>query len=172
MKLTGNEKRILKLLLDNSRISDKDIAKRLNITSQAVGKIRKKLESSFIDSYTVKIDCCKLGVKLFAMTLSRLTERGVEKGEAGVERILRETPYVIHAYRLTSGTSDYIIMYGFRDMDEMDRFFRSNEMKSRFHSLMHNQEIFTFPHSSFIKNSPMQLFSKIIEEEPGIKAEF
>ena len=166
MRLTGNEKRILKLLLRNSRISDKEIAGRLNISSQAVGKIRKKLEASMIDSYTVRLDCYKLGVNLFAMTLSKLTRKGTLRGEAEVEKILRETPHVVHAYRLTGGTSDYVIMYGFRDMEEMEKFFRSREMKERFHDFIHNQNVFTFHYSSFIKNSPMQLFSKMMDDAP------
>ncbi len=172
MKLTKNEKRILKLLLENSRISDKEIAVRLKISSQAVGKIRKKLETTVIDSYTLKLDCCKLDINLFAMTLSRLTKKGLELGEVEVEKILQEMPHIIHAYRLTGGTSNYIIMYGFRDMNEMDLFFRSQETKEKFHDYIHNQEIFTFPHNSFVKNSPMQLFNKVMDETPNRVSRF
>lgn len=167
MKLTRNEKRILKLLLNNSRISDKEISARMNISSQAVGKIRKKLEATVIDSYTVKLDCCKLDVNLYAMAVAKLTRMGTELGEKEVEKILRELPHVIHAYRLSGGTCNYIIMYGFRDMEEMDRFFRSQEMKGKLHDFIQNKELFAFPYRSLVKNDPMQLFNKIMDESPN-----
>jgi DNA-binding Lrp family transcriptional regulator len=56
MKLTKNEKTVLKLLLDNAKISDSAIAAKLKISSQAVGKIRRKLEKTVIDSYTVNLN--------------------------------------------------------------------------------------------------------------------
>ena len=44
VSLTKNEKQTLKMLLDNGRISDVEMASKLKITTQAVGKIRKGLE--------------------------------------------------------------------------------------------------------------------------------
>ncbi len=63
IKLTKNEKKTLKLLLENGRASDTDIADQLRITKQAVGKIRHKLEeSSIIKRYSAELDFTKLGV--------------------------------------------------------------------------------------------------------------
>jgi len=85
MKLTKNEKKALKLLLDNSRISDSEIASKLNISSQAVGKIRRKLESSIINSYSLNLNYSKLGIQTFAIAVAKLTKDGLDKGELEIE---------------------------------------------------------------------------------------
>ena len=43
MWLTKHEKEVLKLLLDDGKISDTSMAEKLNISTQAVGRIRKRL---------------------------------------------------------------------------------------------------------------------------------
>jgi len=164
IRLSKNEKKTLKLLLGNSRISDREIASKLNISSQAVGKIRKKLEENIIDSYTLNLDCCKLGVKIFCIGISKPTKEGFERGESEVEKVLMETPHVINAYRIPKGVCGYIVLYGFRDMEEMDHFFRSSENMQKFHNFIETEELFTFSHNSLIKNSPVQLFNKVIDE--------
>ena len=61
LKLTRNEKTVLKSLIVNGRISDSEIAKKLGITAQAVGKIRRKLEKmELIKGYTTLVDYEKL----------------------------------------------------------------------------------------------------------------
>jgi len=44
MWLTKNEKEVLKLLLSNGKLSDTSIAEKLDISTQATGRIRKRLE--------------------------------------------------------------------------------------------------------------------------------
>ena len=41
MKLSHNEKEVLKLLIDNGRVTNTEISNKLGITAQGVGKIRK-----------------------------------------------------------------------------------------------------------------------------------
>ena len=65
LKLTRNEKKTLKILMGNSRATDSEIAIKLKITSQAVGKIRRKLEGSVIRSYSLNLDYAKLGIHTF-----------------------------------------------------------------------------------------------------------
>ncbi|MCK4634371.1 MAG: Lrp/AsnC family transcriptional regulator [Candidatus Aenigmarchaeota archaeon] len=164
MKLTKNEKKVLKLLLENSRISDIEIASKLNISSQAVGKIRKKLEATIIDSYTLNLDCCMLDIRIFAIAIAQLTKEGLGKGESEIEKILLKIPHIINVYRITRGTSSYIILYGFRDMNELDDFFRSSEMRQELHDFIETQELFTFSHKSVVKNSSVQLFNKAMDD--------
>jgi DNA-binding Lrp family transcriptional regulator len=45
MKLTNNEKQLLKMLIDNADTTNRQIADKLNITTQGVGKLKKNLES-------------------------------------------------------------------------------------------------------------------------------
>jgi len=163
LRLNENEKKTLKLLLENSRMPDSKIAKILNISSQAVGKIRRKLEEKVIDSYTVNLDYSKLGIHTFAIAIAKLTKEGMNRGEVEVERNLVSIPHVISVYRIPKGSSSHIILYGFRNMNELDEFFHSPEIKRKLHNFIETQELFTFSHNSLIKNSPVQLFHKAID---------
>ena len=86
MELTKNEKKVLKLLIDNSRISDSDMATKLGISSQAVGKIRRKLESTVIDSYTINLNYPKMGITIFAVAIAKINREGLDKGQLEVEQ--------------------------------------------------------------------------------------
>jgi len=164
LELTRNEKRILKLLIDNSRITDSDIALRLGISGQAVGKIRKKLETSVIDSYTVNLNYAKLGIHIFAIAIAKLTREGLDMGQLEIEHELVNNPHVMHVYRIPKLSSTHVIIYGFRDMNELDGFFYSPTIRKWLHNYIENQELFTFSHNSLIKNSPSQLLHKVIDE--------
>jgi len=164
IQLTKNEKKTLKLLLKNSRITDIQIASELKISSQAVGKIRKKLELSVIESYTINLNYYKLEIQTFAVTVAKLTRDGLDKGELEVEQCFLKNPHIIRVYRVPQGSSTHIIMYGFKDMNELDSFFHSVKMKNELHRFIETQNIYTFSYSSLIKNSPLQLFNKAIDE--------
>lgn len=164
MKLTKNEKRTLKLLLEDAKISDSAIAKKLRISNQAVGKIRKKLESTIIESYSLNLNYSRLGINAFAIGLAKMTEAGLAKGEDKVEGVLLNTPHIIQILRLPHGNYTHALVYGFRDVGELDDFFHSPELKKGLHNYIENKELFTFSHNSFVKNSPNLLFHKIIDE--------
>ena len=159
MRLTKNEKRTLKLLLNNSRIPDSEIASKLNISSQAVGKIRRKLESSVIGAYTLNLDYSKLGIQTFALAIAKLTLEGRDKGELEVEQKLLKIPHIINVYRI----STHILLYGFQNMAELDNFFHSVKLKEELHNFIETQDLFTFSYHSLIKNNPVQLFCKVID---------
>lgn len=164
MKLNKNEKKTLKLLLGNAKLSDSYIASKLRISSQAVGKIRRKLEQTLIDSYTINLNYAKLGIRTFAMALATLTAEGLDKGELEIEQKLLEDEHIIHVYRLPTGTHTHAIIYGFKDVNELDDYFHSPKKKQDLHNYIQSQQLFTFSHNSLIKSSPAQLFSKIIDE--------
>ena len=127
MKLTKNEKKVLNLLLDNARITDSAIAIKLKISSQAVGKIRKKLESTVINSYSTNLSYAKIGIHALAISLSKLTPAGLDKGELQVEKTLLETSNIIQVQRLPNSSCTHIILYGFKDLEELDQFFHSKK---------------------------------------------
>jgi len=164
MRLTKNEKKALKLMLENAKISDSAIANKLHISSQAVGKIRRKLESTVIESYTLNLNYSRLGINAFAIALAKLTEEGLDKGELDVEDILLKTPHIVQIFRLPHGSYTHAIIYGFRDVEELDDFFHSPKQKQELHNYIENKELFTFSHHSLVKNSPILLFHKIIDE--------
>lgn len=169
MKLTQNEKKTLKLLLDNARITDSDIAEKVRISSVAVGKIRRKLESTIIKSYTLDMDYTKLGIQMFSIAIAKLTGEGLDEGELEIEQRLLKNPHVITVYRIPKGSATHVIVYGFCDIVEMENFFHSAKLKKELHAYIENKELFTFSHYSLIKNSPNQLLCKIIDDFGGKK---
>jgi|GEM_PF-395949 len=164
LELTKNEKKVLKLLIDNSRISDSDVASKLGISSQAIGKIRRKLESTVIESYSVNLNYAKLGINIFAIAIAKITREGLDKGQLEIEQELLNNPHVINVYRIPKLSSTHVIMYGFKDMNDLDTFFYSPKMRQQLHNYLETQELFTFSHNSLIKKSPSQLFHKVIDE--------
>ena len=71
--LTKKDFEILKLLRDNSRIEYSELAKKLNITGNAIKHRIKKLENSgIIDSYTIAIDYWKLGFEFYNLQIKFL----------------------------------------------------------------------------------------------------
>ena len=96
MNLTKHEKYVIKCLLENGKVTDKDIAKELGITSQAVGKIRKKLEKNgIIEVYSVSINYDELDINAFAIILAKLTSEGWKyQGGIGVQEKIAANPNV------------------------------------------------------------------------------
>lgn len=135
----------------------------MGISSQAVGKIRRKLEASVIDSYSLNLDYYKLGIRIFAISIAKLTKDGMDKGELEVEQYLLKNEHIISVYRIPKGSSTHIVLYGFQDMNELDSFFHSAEMKEELHNFIETQELFTFSHNSLVKDNPIQLFNKAID---------
>lgn len=165
MHLTRNEKRVLKLLLENAKISDSTLASILKISSQAIGKIRRKLERTVIDSYTLNLNYEKVGVHTFAIGLAQITSDGHEHNPIEIEQKLLNETHILQVHRIPSGKTNYIILYGFRDVNEMDHFFHSERKKKELHAFIENHELHTFSHSSILKNNPIRLFHKMIDNE-------
>ncbi|MBW2989583.1 Lrp/AsnC family transcriptional regulator [Candidatus Woesearchaeota archaeon] len=163
MRLTENEKKTLKLMLNNPRIADSEIAAKLRISGQAVGKIRRKLEGSIIDSYSLNLNYPKLGVVAFAIVLAKMGWEGRDMGGEKVEKKLLEDPHIISVYRVTRGSSTHVILYGFRGMVELDYFFHSSLMKKESESIIEIQDIYPFSYNGMVKNSPIRLFHNVID---------
>ena len=63
------EKELLFQLLRNSKLSDREIAKKVQTSQSTITRSRHKLEKKIIQSYTIVPDLSKLGIKLIAFTL-------------------------------------------------------------------------------------------------------
>ena len=140
MWLTKNEKKVLKLLLDNAKLSDTSIAKKLNISSQAIGRIRKKLEEEIIKGYTLDLDYSKININIFVSCIARLTPAGKEFGEQKIEEMMIKCPNIIGISKYAGEEFSYSFLIGFRDIDELEIFFDSNgKNKELFNYLICNK---------------------------------
>ncbi|HIE33548.1 MAG TPA: Lrp/AsnC family transcriptional regulator [Candidatus Altiarchaeales archaeon] len=164
MKLTRNDKRVLKFLIRNGRAQDSDIAKELKITPQAVGKIRKKLESSgVIKGYSTIIDYGKLGINVIAIALFKFTpeaRKTILTEEDIDERI--KGPHIINFYRIPEGDVTHIVVYGFRSLEELDHYF--HVLQTERGHISEIKKLYILSTKSLRKNSDQELLIKIIDE--------
>ena len=164
MKLTKNEKRTLKFLIEKGRAADADIARTLNITPQAVGKIRKKLENEgIIKGYTTSVDYEKVGINVMAVALFKFTPeaRKTILTEEDVNQRVKG-PQIINFYRLPEGDVTHLVTYGFRSLEELDHYFHILQTE-RGH-ISEIKELYIFSSRSIRKSSDKELLIKVIEE--------
>lgn len=159
MKLSKNEKKTLKLLLENSRVTDTEIGNQLNITSQAVHKIKEKLSHrKVIKNYVTEINYSHLGVHIFAIAMVRILPKG--RNTKFMNKLLSSN--VINLYNVVNNSNTHIMNCGFTSMEELWAFF--DKLHSEYSDYIKITKVYTFPHSGFIKNSPIDLFKLLVEE--------
>ena len=165
MKLTRNEKEVLKLLLDNGRVSDIEMAKNLKISTQAIGKIRKKLEADgIIDGYSCNISYEKLGLNIFALALIKLKDKFWEdKGEMESFEIVKKVPHIF-ACMLPGYDVSLISLHAFRDMKELDRYFHLAKARNVAHQEV--SRVYSFSALNILKNSPKDVIKLVLDEKP------
>ena len=73
------ELKVLSELMKNSRVSDRELAKRLGVSQPTVSRIRNKFEKEgYIKEYTYIPDFVKLGYNLMALTFIKRSEGSQE----------------------------------------------------------------------------------------------
>jgi Lrp/AsnC family leucine-responsive transcriptional regulator len=164
MKLTKNERRTLRFLIENGRATDADMARSLNITPQAVGKIRKKLETEgIIKGYTTTVDYEKVGIKVMAIALFKFTPeaRKTILTEEDVNQRIKG-PHIINFFRVPEGDVTHLVLYGFRSLEELDHYFHILQTE-RGH-ISEIKELYIFSSRSIRKTSDKELLIRVIEE--------
>lgn len=164
MKLTRNEKRVLKFLIENGRVSDADMARKLGITAQAVGKIRRNLETEgVIKGYSTTVGYEKLGINVIAIVLFKFTQesRRTILTEKDINERVRG-PHIINFYRLPEGDVTHIVTYGFRNLEELDHYFHILQTE-RGH-ISEIKKLYILSVKSMKKNSDRELLIKVIDE--------
>ncbi len=164
MKLTRNEKFVLKHLIKNGRSQDSDIARILKITPQAVGKIRKKLETEgIIKGYTTTVDYEKLGINVIAIVLFKFTSEA--RKTLLTEKDINERikgPNIIHFYRVPEGDVTHVVTYGFRNLEELDHYF--HVLQTERGHISEIRRLYILSAKSLRKSSDKELLTKIIDE--------
>ncbi len=162
-KLTENEKRVLKYLINDGRMQCTDIGKNLGISSQAVGKIKDKLEKEgFIRGYTAQVDYEKLGIEVFAIAMFKFKSGEMSQAEEDDLRKRISGAHMIRAYRLAEEEFTHMVLYGFRSIKEVENYFQLLQ-KEREH-ISEVKKLFVFTSSSIIKDSSKDVLLKVIDE--------
>ncbi len=118
MKIDETDRKILELLLQNSRISYTDLGKQINLSRVAVqSRIQALIESGVIERFTAVINPVKVGITVSAFFNIDVKPDDLEK----VAEDLAKEPAVTSLYHMTGPST--LHMHGiFSDHREMEKF--------------------------------------------------
>jgi len=113
--------KILKLLQENCKISNKDLAERLNLSTTPVFERIKKLEKEgYIERYTALLNERKIGLKqtiFIGISLKGHTRSYLKN----FSRQINEFPEIVEAYQV-SGNFDFLVKLVLEDIDAYEKF--------------------------------------------------
>ena len=133
IELDAIDRRILAILQENGRLSNQEIAERVNLSpSPCLRRIRRLEESGVIRAYVALLDAQKLGLDLLAYVNVRLEKRGpTAAGREGVTHAelfraaVQTWPEVVACHAMT-GEMDFLLRVQVEDMAHFSRFVQSH----------------------------------------------
>ncbi|MEM7118184.1 MAG: Lrp/AsnC family transcriptional regulator [Chloroflexota bacterium] len=120
-KLDKIDRHILKILLQNGRLSNAKLAERINLSPAATHKRLRRLENlAYIDGYGAQINLAKLGYKLMCYVNISLQTHASEELK-NFRDALRQMPEVLECSFVT-GEFDYLAKVALRDQRHLEQF--------------------------------------------------
>lgn len=171
-KLTKNDQEVLKSIVQHAKIPDSDIAKKMGLSPQAVFKIRKKLEEcGIIRGYQPLIDMKKLGIKVMVQLVIKLKGAVWEShSDEQISERIKQIPHVIDAYRVLEANASHILLMGFQDLAQMDRYLA--KMQTKFANEIDIKHIYPFATERIITRSSVGLLYEILDKKEHPLNEF
>ena len=121
MDLDVIDLKIQKLLQEDARLSNQDLADLVHLSASACHRRVKILESNgIIEKYQAKINYAKLGIKIEAMVEIKLAHLTDEDHHTFMTQI-RDFDEVINVYIIT-GESNYVLWVATKDLDSFSQF--------------------------------------------------
>lgn len=162
---TKNEKLVLKKIIEQAKIPDLEIGKKMGLSQQAIFKIRHKLESvGVIKGYMPIIDFKKIGIETLVVVGIKLTSYIWEKySEEQISERIQKIPHVIHAYRLPESRISHLLVLGFRDIDHKDRYLM--KMQNKFSKEVEIVHVYPFSVDRIIKSNQIGLLDTILDQK-------
>ena len=120
MELDKTDRKIVNILLGNSRLSCRQIAKKTGFSAVTILKRMKKLkEEKIIKKYSLLLDYSKIGYDIEVIIKLRISKGNLFK----VEKKIAKEPNVLAIYDVT-GAFDSIIIAKFKNTKAMDYFLK------------------------------------------------
>lgn len=117
MELDRYDRQILRILQEDGRISNQDLADRIGLSpSPCLRRVRALEESGLITGYRALVDAKLLGLSLMALihiSMDRHTPERFERFEAQIQEI----PEVMECLLITGQAADYQLKVIVQDMD-------------------------------------------------------
>jgi DNA-binding Lrp family transcriptional regulator len=154
--LSKKEKIMLLDLLRDGRAFNTTIARKLNISSQVTGRIRRGLEKEGkIKGYSIDLNNHYFGIHTFVLVLFNIEG-------ANEDKIISDN--LVGFYKVIANSITHIGLYAFKDLAESDHYFNSLiEHKEKIKVI----ETHIFPIEGIIKNCSRNLFCNAIQEFEG-----
>ena len=122
MELDRIDKRILRELQANGRISNQQLADKVGLSpSPCLRRVKQLEDEGYIQGYVALVNASKLGLKMLALIQVRMDRHTPERFEQ-FERALREYPQVLECVLITGQTADYQVKVIVADMEEYQDF--------------------------------------------------
>ncbi len=123
--LNDHEKEVLRCLARDARTTDSAIAKGMKISTQAVGRIRRKLEQEeVIKFYAPRFDSSKIGLKVFTVAALTLPPE-LLKDETRMRKRFTDDPHVTNCYQLLHGGASLFVVFVFKSLEESEAYFKA-----------------------------------------------
>jgi len=117
MELDRYDLQILRVLQDEGRISNQDLAERISLTSSpCLRRLHALEEAGLITGYRAMLDAKKLGLSLMALILISLDQHTPER-LINFEAKIVEIPEVLECLLITGQDADYQLKVVVKDMD-------------------------------------------------------
>jgi Lrp/AsnC family transcriptional regulator, leucine-responsive regulatory protein len=164
-KLTENDKFVLKKILESRKMPDSDIAKSMNLSPQAIFKIRNKLEHiGIIKGYVPVIDFKKIGINIIVVLIIRLTPKVWTKlNDIQVSANIRNAPYVLDAYRVSDEYASHILVLAFRNTEQKEKYI--SDIQIKFAEEIDIRSIYTFSSDKIIMHSSLGILHEILNKK-------
>jgi DNA-binding Lrp family transcriptional regulator len=171
-KLTKNEQRVLKKIIDRAKTPDLEIAKEVGLSQQAIFKIRHKLEEvGIIKGYMPIIDFKKIGIESLVVLGIRFTKQVWEKySDDQISEMIRKIPQVIISYRIADSRISHLIVMGFKDMAQKDTYLM--KLQTKYAKEIEIVHVYPFSVDRIIKINHVGLLNIILDDKEFIKNEF
>jgi DNA-binding Lrp family transcriptional regulator len=128
VKLDKTDRRLLRELQRNGRISNQELAERTNLSTAPCWRRLKKLEDSgVIDRYVALLNTRKLGMQTLAFIHLSLLDHS-DANMAAIDEFVEQSPEVLECYAIT-GSEDYLLRIVAQDMEALERFMMQKLLK-------------------------------------------
>ncbi len=171
-KLTKNEQTVLKQIIERAKVPDLEIAAKMGLSQQAIFKIRHKLEQvGIIEGYTPIINFKKIGIETLVVLIIKFTPQVWEKySEEQISEKIRKIPQVIISYRIPESGISHLLVMGFKNIDQKDRYLM--KLQTKYAREIEVVQVYPFSVDRIIKTSNIGLLNTILDKKESIKNEF
>jgi Lrp/AsnC family transcriptional regulator, leucine-responsive regulatory protein len=140
MKLDQTERRILRLLQDNGRMSNVELAEQVGLSeSPCLRRVRQLESSGLIKGYAAMVDQRLLGLEVTAFVLVTMEKQPDAATEAFIAAVQAED-HIIECFA-TSGSHDYLMKVVARSIDHFSELCMQRILK--FPGVMHVESSFS-----------------------------